>query len=194
MKSSLLFIECILSFLLVFSQNSVLVPDYGKPVTIAAEDSDHNTLQYLNTHKGNYISQYYPSGHFWTMKTHYTDTSVGINDTERDVNPSLSYTIPSSGYLYVSFQNEGSFFKNIMSNLEHHRGYGLRVMIYRNGNWITSFSELREIAVADNDNILIPVSKGDIVYYGTWYDYEAIPSGYQITFYPGKSVDAKTGD
>lgn len=128
------------------------------------------------------------------MKTHYTDTSVGINDTERDVNPSLSYTIPSSGYLYVSFQNEGSFFKNIMSNLEHHRGYGLRVMIYRNGNWITSFSELREIAVADNDNILIPVSKGDIVYYGTWYDYEAIPSGYQITFYPGKSVDAKTGD
>lgn len=179
---------------MVFSQNSVLVPDYGKPVTIAAEDSNHNTLQYLNTHKGNYISQYYPSGHFWTTKTHHTDTSIGIYDSEGDVNPSLSYTIPSSGYLYVRFQNESYFFKDIMSNIEPHSDYSLRVTICRNGNWVRGFEMVRGLSSGDNDSTLIPVSKGDVIYYGTWYDYNTLPSSYQITFYPGKSVDAKSGD
>lgn len=41
MKSSLLFIECILSFLLVFSQNSVLVPDYSKSIGIFWKNIDN---------------------------------------------------------------------------------------------------------------------------------------------------------
>lgn len=179
---------------IVFSQNSVLVPDYGKPITIAFETSDHNTKQYLNTHYGNYISQYYPSGHFWTQKTKYTDASIGKNDSYRDVNSSLSYTIPSPGYLYVSYQDEAWAFKDIMSSLAHNNGYSLRVVIYRDGNYIPAFNETEAITSNSNASLLIPVAKDDVIYYGTWYDYQAIPSTYQITFYPGKSVDAKTGD
>ena len=68
-------------------------------------------------------------------------------------------------------------------------------MIYRDGNWLSAFREMKSIDDNNSENsTLIPVSKGDVIYYGTWYDYNALPSGYQIVFYPGKSVDAKTGD
>ena len=173
----------------------MLVPDYGKPVTIASEGSDHNTKQYLISHAGNYISQYYPSGHFWCWTTYYTDKSVGGADSRIGVNSALSYTIPSSGYLYAVYSYEGWAFKNVMSSLRHNRGFGLCVMIYRDGNWLSAFREMKSIDDNNSENsTLIPVSKGDVIYYGTWYDYNALPSGYQIVFYPGKSVDAKTGD
>lgn len=172
----------------------MLVPDYGNYTDIAIDGSNHNTLQYLGIHAGNYISQYYPSGHFWMYKTNYTDSSIAINNSKRDMNLSLSYTIPSSGYLYINFVNEAWAFKDIMTQTEPHNGYSLRVDIYRNGNYVNVFAKTEALATNINTSTLIPVAKGDMIYYGTWYDYSALPSGYTIRFYSAKSVDAKTGD
>lgn len=111
-----------------------------------------------------------------------------------DVNPTLSYTIPSSGYLYIYYQDEAWAFKDIMASVNPHAHYSLFVCLFRDGNYIRAFAELKGLTTNANNNVLIPVSKGDIVYYGTWYDYDTLPSGYKIIFYPGKGVDAKTGD
>lgn len=172
----------------------MLVPDYGKCIDIAIDGSDHNTLQYLNMHAGKYISQYYPSGHFWMYKTNYTDSSIAVNNSKRDMNSTLSYIVPAPGYLYINFANEAWAFKDIMAQYGPHNGYSLRVDIYRNGNYVNAFAKTETLATNSYTNILIPVAKGDIIYYGTWYDYSTLPSGYVIRFYFAKGVDANTGD
>lgn len=73
-------------------------------------------------------------------KTRYTDASLGWADSRRDVSSTLSYTIPSSGYLYVSCTNEGWEFKDIMSNLGPHNDYSLSVQIYRDGNFVDALT------------------------------------------------------
>ena len=175
---------------IVFSQNTVLVPDYEKPRTIIAEHGSY----------ANGVRNYYPRWHggpgndlsshldqqYWTLnpKTNYTD-----------IGTYFTYTIPQPGYIQIGANFDMNEYYNTDTSLLPNQ-ISFRAGIRRSQFSVTevfSFTTNKTTALYKSSDI-IPVAKGDVIYWGTWRKGDGVPAEYGITFYSAKSVDAKTGD
>lgn len=167
----------------------MLVPDYNNPTIISEEFSDAQRYNYRCRKRGNYISQYYPNGHYW-LATDGTSTTT----SKYDEGDNLKYIVPCSGYIRCEADEIRSYAKEF-SSINAPVGFRVRLIPVKTGERITLFT-LKTTAntTTATQSTLTPVRKGDIIYYGTPFQSFAPCTNYSITFYPGIAVDALTGD
>lgn len=185
MKSSLLFIECILSFLLVFSQNTVLVPDYGNVVIV------YDKEYYANSYASKYIYNYAESGsgkkvlnlsHNW-LGYWATNPQNGNWTFYHDYQGTASYTIPQDGYINFSYMMTSYYTGGEWSGYDSSKGISFGVWLIRNGQ-VTRLYEKSGTAGIFQDDGLTPVRAGDVLYYGALEKGTQLPVMAKIKFYP----------
>ena len=171
---------------MLFSQNTVLVPDYNKPQNIVGEGGDYNPNRnyYPRSGSGKYLSSNWGE-HYWTA----------TSNIMYDIGTYFTWKAPAPGYfaVYASF-DLGEYYNTDKSLLPN--TLSLRVGIRRgqySATEVFSFTTQKNTTLYKASDI-IPVAKGDIIYWGTWHKGDGVPAQYGITFYPAKPVDAKTGD
>lgn len=158
------------------------MPDYGKSVIIAAEDSFHGYLNW--THAGNYISQY--------SQTYQYNHPNGYC-----LNEQLSYIVPSAGWItFNGWLTADTATSQYFPTETPYNLYQLCGWIYRDG----TISNVCTISLLGgepwNNTVTIPVSPGDKLYYGVIIDdilgVYKLPGDYSINFIPGKILDTRT--
>lgn len=170
-------------FCLLFSQNTVLVPDYGHPETLASEYDSEWTGKFRQG-KGSSVGATYltdviaSKGHYWCKKIeggwHWVPDGSGVY-----------VTIPSAGYVSVS----GSFRNDLYgAQVDSSTYISIIFYIYRDNQW-TELTWCRALPTQSPScsKSMIPVRKGDRIYYSTLFEGE-IPPTYFITFYPAVGV------
>lgn len=173
---------------MVFSQNTVLVPDYTKPQTIVGENSSGITRNY-------YPKRHYGPGN--DLSSHLDQQYWTLNPTTlvTDVGTYFTYTIPRPGYIQVYANFDMGWYYNTDTSLLPNQ-ISFRAGIRRSQSSVTevfSFTTPKTTSLYKSSDI-IPVAKGDVIYWGTWRKENGVPANYGITFYPAKSIDATTGD
>lgn len=168
----------------------MLVPDYTKPQTIVAEGGSY----------GNGVRNYYPrwsTGIANNLSAHLEQQYWTMNPKTRgvDVGTYFTYTIPQPGYIQVDADFDMHEYYNTDTSLLPNK-ISFRAGIRRSQSSVTevfSFTTQKANTLYKSSDI-IPLAKGDVIYWGTWEKADGVPADYSITFYPAKSVDVKTGD
>lgn len=199
---------------MLFSQTSILTPDYANQELIASEysDSDYSPA-YLRHGNGKYISQYgQPVIYNWT------GASMSPRNTQiYTPNESLSYTVTKAGWISVSGSISAiaqypttTLSRNDVTGTQlpssPYHTYQVCVLLYRNDSTNNITSSDRNIigpkpyrnysvSVPENqgknvgNSQFFPVSQGDVIYYGLAQEggigLYALPD-YSISFIPGK--------
>lgn len=168
----------------------MLVPDYTKPQTIVGEGGSY----------GNGVRNYYPRHHWGSgndLSSHLDQQYWTLNPktSTTDIGTYFTYTIPRPGYIQVGANFDMNEYYNTDTSLLPNQ-ISFRVGIRISPSHVTevySFTTQKTASLYKSSDI-IPVAKGDVIYWGTWRKGDGIPAEYNITFYPAKSVDATTGD
>lgn len=180
---------------IVLSQNSVLVPDYGKPFKIVSEASyglpngGAPVFDGIQSGIGGWASK---ESHYYMKTSHYT--SDGGYYHAFTPNENMSYVVPSSGYLAISL----SYMPWYRSDLAH----GNRPIYF----WVALMRDSHEydiaslyvaadsLGIAKGAGTQVPVRKGDKIYWGGLL--EAVDTSYpqrniceySIIFYPALTI------
>lgn len=200
---------------IVFSQESILTPDYANRELIASESSDSGySPAYLSYGDGNYISKYgQPIIYNWT------GASMSPRNTQiYTPNESLSYTVTKAGWISVSGSISPimqypttSLSRSNVTGLQlpstPYETYVVGVLLYRNdstnnsvptrngiigprpyANYSVNVSGFQGKSAGSSQ--FFPVSPGDVIYYGLLQEGAlgayALPASYSISFIPGK--------
>ena len=173
---------------MLFSQNTVLVPDYNKPQTIIAENGSMSRNYYPRWHgglAGDKDLSSHKDQQYWT-----TNTAGGL-----DIGTYFTYTIPQPGYIQIGANFDmGWYYNTDTSLLPNQISFRAGVRRSQTNGTILFDVVIPKTSTFYKSSDILPVAKGDIVFWGTKFQTDGIPAEYSITFYPAKSVDAKTGD
>ena len=146
-------------------------------------------------HWGNYITKYVDSDKLWCFNiTVYTEPNVlekygysshGITPTDE-----LSFTVPSAGFITAFVRGWSEDAKNLadspVKDGKKHPSEGCSLYIYING--VCVFQQTSSNFALNAVMPITPVSKGDIIRYGTLYDWDIPPEQYFISFIPAKDI------
>lgn len=169
----------------------MLVPDYTKPQIIISEQGDNNTRNYYpRKYYDGLAGDKYLSSH---LDQQYYTAIAFVHDIY--IGTYFTYTIPRPGYIQVYANFDMGWYYNTDTSLLPNQ-ISFRTGIRRSqtdGTEVFSFA-IQKTATLYKSSDIIPVAKGDVIYWGTWHKEDGVPAEYCITFYPAKSVDATTGD
>lgn len=169
----------------------MLVPDYTKPQYIIYEGaSDGIRNYYPRKYYDGLAGDKYLSSH---LDQQYYTAIAFVHDIY--VGTYFTYTISRPGYIQVIANFDMGWYYNTDTSLLPNQisfQAGIRRSQFSATN-IFNFVTPKTSKMYKTSDI-IPVAKGDVIYWGTWHEEDGVPANYIITFYPAKSVDAKTGD
>lgn len=174
---------------MLFSQNSVLVPDYGN-VTIVYDGCAAFSLksQYFNytDHERGVGEKILSRSHNW-LGYWATDSKTGNYVFYPDYNDAASYTIPQDGYINFCYMMT-SFYTTIehpWTGYDSSKAVSFGVWLVRDGQ-LTKIYEKSGLAGTFSDDGLLPVAQGDVLYYGVLNKGTQLPAWAEIKFYPAK--------
>lgn len=150
---------------------------------------------YHSSHYGKIIDTLYPDGHYFLNRTSYTIPDILKKfhyGSTPDPEGAPSYTFSKYGFIRVQVISLAQFASNQKALAGDRKSIGFCVMMKNRYILFKCESGIGKDATYSSD--LIPVAKGDTIYWGMLYDRNMIPDYYNITFIPAKSVDATTGD
>lgn len=181
--------------LILFSQNSVLVPDYSKPLKIVGETSSNNNtgLHFLSGQQG--IGGWASKESHYYLKTSYRD-SAGNYLHRFAPNENMSYIVPSSGYLSIEL-SYAPWYRSALTYEDTPIYFW--VALVRDGHEYdiaSLYVASTALDTAKGSNGQVPVRKGDKIYWGGLW--ETIDTSdqhrniceYSIMFYPALSITA----
>ena len=174
---------------LVFSQNSVLVPDYGNCAMIYTCGTYFETnRKYYNytANEGGIGGKIRNRSHNW-LRYWKTDSGTGNWVAYPDYNGAASYTIPKDGYINFTYMMT-SFYttnENPWTGYDASKTASFAVWLVRGGQ-LTKLYEKSGLAGTFVDDGLVPVAQGDIIYYGVLNKGNQLPAWAEIKFYPAK--------
>lgn len=172
----------------------MLVPDYGNPILISAEESTNNNsgIGFLSLQYG--IGGWASKEEHYYIKSAYYDSN-GNYRFKFTPNENLSYIIPSSGYINV-YLNYAPWYRFVLTYSD--KPIIFWVALVRDGKEtdIISFSIASNELDAPKTSISqIPVRKGDKIYWGGLLGIgTTLPQNniceYSIKFYPALAITA----
>lgn len=164
-----------------------------KSIVHELSDNVHGT--YHSNTWGPTIDNLYPTDHYFINRTALTVPDIMSKYNWPSIPDPIgapSYTFTNYGFIVVRVHNDRIFSSKQTSLAGSKTQVGFCVMLQ---NLYALFSYEATIGNnSDKSSDLIPVAKGDTIYFGTMYDRDIPPSDYDITFIPTKNVDANTGD
>lgn len=164
--------------------------------SIVHEKSDGVHGDYHNDLWGPTVDNLYPNGHYFIHRTAFTEPDImsKYNWPSR-VDPigAPSYTFSSYGFIVISAANDTAFTSTQTALAGDRTQVGFCVML-KNTWYVLLGYEANIGERSSKSSNLIPVAKGDTIYFGTMYDRDILPSEYDITFIPAKRVDAISGN
>lgn len=184
---------------MVFSQNTVLVPDYEKYRTVLHLSAGVPPYSYLSSIWGDDLNvDLKKYTHYWVYTHRYDSNGKQISYKNDDTSGSPSYTVQRSGYIYATISLVSDM--NAWSSPMIHNGKtssfaiilargSTRIQILEGATTLGDGSGWHEYKSA-----IVPVRKGDIIYFGTMFEGDEYPGWTNIYFYPGVDVDATTGE
>lgn len=174
---------------MVFSQNSVLVPDYGNTITV------YNKYRYFNTNKKVYIYNHEESGvgemvlnrsHNW-LQYWRTSPIDGNYGNVWDYGEAAQYTIPQDGYVNFTYAMSSFYTTEVLPwvGYDATKTASFAVWLARDGNVVQLYARSGN-AGEFSDEQLTPVAQGDVLYYGVLNKGDQLPASAKIKFYPAK--------
>lgn len=184
---------------ILFSQNTVLVPDYGNYKNVLHLSSGFPPYSYLCSVYGDGLTadlKTYP--HYWVYAHKYDSNGKQISYKNHDINASLSYTVQRSGYIYAT-TSIVSDMDTWSSSMVHNGKISSFAVVLARGYTNIDILEC-STTIGDKSgwheykSAIVPVRKGDVIHFGTMFEGDEYPGWANIYFYPGVDVDAKTGE
>lgn len=165
-----------------------MVPDYSKGTTIYANgghfEVNANIWKFRDS-EGGAGELVLNRAHQW-LQYWANDPNTGNWTCYGDWNGAAHYTITDNGYLFFSYY-QVSFYtpsEHPWQNYPDGKTLSFGCWIFRDGNLAVKAYARSGNYGEKTDEVFVPVSKGDVIYYGVLNKGEAMPQGVAIRFYP----------
>lgn len=174
---------------LVFSQDSIGVPDYDNPTIIYQYDR-HDSLNNNPANGLIPLKSLEASG-----KAYMTNQSFTFNHVTSDI----QWNVPDDGFIRISYmlasryatdaqqqtlQNGGTVWYDLMAMVKSDKGYN-------SCGWWPIFHMSKKVNNLDEEGDgvqLIQVKKGNVIAFGRNWSYQSLPGAIVIVYYPIKKT------
>ena len=163
-----------------------MVPDYSKGTTIYSNSGHFE----LNAHVWKFRDYERGAGEKVLNRTHQwlqywaIDPKTGNYNCNWDYNGAAHYDIPADGYLFFSYYMTDFYTGSKWQDFPDDKTFSFSCWLFRDGYRAVEAYSRSGFYGEHTDEVFIPVSKGDTIYYGVMNKGDAMPYGARIMFYP----------